>query len=219
MKPDLTAINCPLCIGTDINKFHQDNRRDYLLCKRCSLVFVPPIYFLSEDEEKTEYDLHKNSPDDQGYRFFLSRLFIPMQERLSHKSHGLDFGCGPGPTLSLMFEETGHSMAIYDHFYAKNPSLLQKKYDFITTTEVVEHLHKPGKELNKLWDCLRPGGFLGIMTKLVINSEAFAHWHYKNDLTHVCFFSQTTFEWLASQWQAEVIFIDKDVIIFQKKHQ
>jgi hypothetical protein len=55
------------------------------------------------------------------------------------------------------------------------------------------------------------------MTKLVQDYEAFARWHYKNDDTHICFFSRSTFEWLADQWQAELTFAGKDVILFYKK--
>jgi len=140
-----------------------------------------------------------------------------MQERLAPGSHGLDFGSGPGPTLSLMFEEIGHSMAIYDYFYAKDSSVLQKQYDFITATEVLEHLHDPGKELDRLWTLLKPGGNLGLMTRLVPDWETFARWYYKNDPTHVCFFSLSTFQWLAGRWRAEVAFVAKDVILFYKK--
>jgi len=196
--------------------FYQDSHRDYFRCQICNLVFVPSAQFLSAEDEKARYDLHQNSPDDQDYRRFLSRIFIPMQELLAPGSRGLDFGSGPGPTLSKMFEEVGHSMAIYDHFYARNSSVLEKQYDFITATEVVEHLHNPKKELDRLWACLKPGARLGIMTKLALDREAFARWHYKNDPTHVCFFSRLTFEWLAAQWQAELTFADKDVILFHK---
>jgi hypothetical protein len=31
--------------------------------------------------------------------------------------HGLDYGCGPGPTLSSMFREKGFKMADYDLFF------------------------------------------------------------------------------------------------------
>ncbi len=118
-----------------------------------------------------------------------------------------------------MFEEIGHSMAIYDQFYARDSSVLERSYDFITATEVLEHLHHPRRELDRLWGLLKPGGSLGVMTKLVRDPEAFAGWHYKNDPTHVCFFSRSTFEWLAAEWRAELTFVDKDVMLFYKKHE
>lgn len=216
VKPNITSTACPLCKATKVNKTYEDRWREYILCGTCNLVFVPPVFFLSAEEEKSRYDLHRNSPDDKGYREFLSHLFIPMQKQLVPGSQGLDFGSGPGPTLSVMFEEVGHSMAIYDHFYAREPTLLDKQYDFITATEVVEHLHNPRKELDRLWGCLKPGGCLGLMTKLYHGCEAFPQWRYKDDPTHVCFFSPTTFEWLSSYWQTKPIFTDKDVILFQK---
>ncbi len=216
-KPyDFIVDSCPLCRTADAGLIHQDRRRDYYRCRVCRLVFVPPIQFLSAEGEKAEYDLHRNSPDDPGYRRFLSRLFVPMQERLAPRSQGLDFGSGPGPTLSLMFAEQGHSMAIYDHYYARDASVLERQYDFITATEVVEHLHDPKQELDRLWACLKPGGWLGIMTKLARDRKAFAQWHYKNDPTHVCFFARATFEWIAEQWQASLTFVAKDVIFLYK---
>jgi cyclopropane fatty-acyl-phospholipid synthase-like methyltransferase len=179
-------------------------------------VFVPPVYYLSSDEEKRRYDQHQNSPDDAEYRQFLNRLFIPVQALLRPESRGLDFGSGPGPTLSKMFEEAGHSMAIYDPYYAKNESIWEQQFDFITASEVVEHLHQPGTELDRLWACLKPGGTLGVMTKLALAREAFATWHYKNDMTHVGFFSRCTFEWLGSQWGSKARFFEKDVVLLRK---
>ena len=198
------------------DEYYQDRRRNYFICRCCQLVFVPSIQYLSESEEKAAYDHHQNSPTDPDYRRFLSRLLLPLKDRLVPKSHGLDFGSGPGPTLSVMFEELGHTVTIFDHFYAKNPIALQQPYDFITSTEVVEHLHDPATILFQLWALLKPGGYLGLMTKLVRDQRAFTTWHYKNDLTHVCFFSRVTFEWLANQWQAEVEFFENDVIVFSK---
>jgi 2-polyprenyl-3-methyl-5-hydroxy-6-metoxy-1,4-benzoquinol methylase len=115
-----------------------------------------------------------------------------------------------------MFKEIGHSMEIYDTFYAREPDLLNRQYDFITATEVLEHLHHPRQELDRLWTLLKPGGYLGIMTQLVKDQKTFSHWYYKNDPTHVCFFSRSTFQWLAGWWQAEVEFADNDVMLFQK---
>ena len=55
------------------------------------------------------------------------------------------------------------------------------------------------------------------MTKLAPDHNEFSCWHYKNDATHVCFFSQATFQWLALQWDADMTFADTDVVLFHKK--
>jgi len=215
---EIESAICPLCETKEANKFFRDQQRLYFRCWACELVFVPPIYFLSAGEEKAKYDLHQNTPTDPGYRKFLGRMLAPMRERLAPESHGLDFGSGPGPTLSVMFEEIGYTMTLYDHFYANEPAALKRQYDFITATEVVEHLRHPRKELGRIWACLKKGGSLGVMTKLALGLEEFAGWHYKNDLTHVNFFSRRTFEWLADQWHANLTFANKDVILFCKKN-
>ena len=177
---------------------------------------MPPHQFLSAQAEKAEYDRHQNSPEDAGYRRFLGRLFEPLASRLEPESRGLDFGSGPGPTLSVMFEEAGYRMAIYDPFYAPDRSVLDERYDFVTASEVVEHLHRPRRVLDRLWSLLRPGGILGIMTKRVLDRDAFSRWHYKNDPTHVCFFSLETFEWLAEHWQAELTVCGADVVLLRR---
>jgi hypothetical protein len=211
---DITA--CPLCRSEKVRGYSRDKRRDYYQCQACDLVFVPSRQFLSAEDEKKRYDLHQNSPQDLNYRRFLSRLFIPLQKQLTPGSHGLDFGSGPEPTLSRMFEEAGHTMTLFDHFYEPIPAVLERQYDFITATEVVEHLHDPKKELERLWACVKQGGWLAIMTNPAVEQEAFPRWYYKNDLTHVCFFSRTTFAWLAHKWQAEAVYADSDVVLFRK---
>jgi 2-polyprenyl-3-methyl-5-hydroxy-6-metoxy-1,4-benzoquinol methylase len=139
-----------------------------------------------------------------------------MLERLKPEQKGLDFGCGPGPALSEMMKEAGYDMEVYDPFYFNNPVVLDKKYDFITSTEVVEHLQNPGEVFSGLFNMLKPGSYLGLMTKLVLNFEAFKNWHYIHDLTHICFYSPETFHHLADIYSAELEFIRNDVIILRK---
>ncbi|QOR38159.1 class I SAM-dependent methyltransferase [Billgrantia diversa] len=208
---------CPLCASPHSRHFHHDSRRDYYRCENCRLAFVPPVQRLSPEQERAVYDQHQNRPDDLGYRHFLSRLFEPLKSRLAPDAHGLDFGAGPGPTLSLMFEEAGHPMAIYDPFYAPDTSVLERRYDFITATEVVEHLFAPGHELERLVALLPEGGWLGLMTKRMTSEEAFARWHYILDPTHVCFFSEASFEWLAKRLGMSVEFPGADVALMQKR--
>ncbi len=207
---------CPLCDNSICRPFHRDAHREYLRCGRCALVFVPREFFLSPGAERAEYDLHQNHPADPGYRHFLSRLVDPLLLRLAPGSSGLDFGCGPGPALAAMLEEAGHRVRLYDVFYRPDVAALSAQYDFITATEVVEHLFHPGRELERLWACLRPGGLLGIMTKRVRSAAAFANWHYKNDLTHVCFFAEETFEYLARRFGAELEVVGDDTVILRK---
>ncbi len=212
----VSTVVCPLCGQRDAGHFCRDRRGDYYRCGRCHLVFVPPALFPSAAQEKAEYDRHRNDPRDPGYRRFHGRLFQPLQQRLAPGSEGLDFGCGPASALAAMLREAGHRLALYDRFYAHQPEVLRREYDFITATEVVEHLHRPDAVLQQLWSSLRPGGILGLMTKLVRDREAFASWHYKNDPTHVVFFSRPTFTWLAAKWHAGVEFIGQDVILLSK---
>lgn len=216
MEPEL----CTLCGGDQFKLFYRDlresHRSDYYRCEECALIFAPARHRPSPDEEFERYEQHNNDPEDEGYRKFLERLFKPMNERIPSKSYGLDFGSGPGPTLHRMFEEQGHDMNIYDPFYADDPSVFGETYDFITATEVVEHLHNPKEELNRLWHSLRPGGYLGIMTRLAKNKEAFSSWHYIRDVTHVTFFSRETFRWLAKKWNADLSFVGNDVILLRK---
>ncbi|UTW46580.1 class I SAM-dependent methyltransferase [bacterium SCSIO 12696] len=208
--------NCPLCHSSNIQPYSRDKHRHYLSCQQCQLVFVPAEQHLCAEQEKAEYDLHQNEVNDPGYRRFLSRLYLPLAERLPTGAEGLDFGCGPGPALAAMFREVGYPVSLYDCFYQPDLGALQKSYDFIVATEVVEHLSQPGLELRRLWERLKPGGWLGVMTKLVIDQAAFQQWHYKNDMTHICFFSRTTFNWLAKQWGATVEFVGTDVILLRK---
>jgi SAM-dependent methyltransferase len=209
--------HCPLCAGTEAALYHRDHRRPYLECASCSLVFVPPEWYLPREAELAQYQLHQNDIADAGYRQFLSRLMSPLVARLAPGACGLDFGCGPGPALAHMLRESGFEVALYDPFFYPDASVLHaKSYAFISATEVVEHLHHPGRELEQLWSLLQPGGWLGIMTKLASDPAAFANWHYKNDPTHVCFFCADTWRWWAGEHGASVEIIGADVILLQR---
>ena len=207
---------CPLCAHKSLSPFFRDRRRAYFRCDQCALVFVPPEYHLSEADERAEYEKHENDPSDLRYRTFLSRIAEPLCERLASGSEGLDFGCGPGPTLSVMLEEHGHCVNLYDKYFFSDESVWQRNYGFICATEVIEHLREPGNELKKLWDALDPGGYLAVMTKLVIDQQAFSSWHYKNDQTHISFFSMHTLNWLAQLWKADLSVCASDAFIFRK---
>lgn len=209
-------MTCVLCHSCNVDPIYTNELYTYLHCSNCDLVFVHPDERLPPSDEKQRYDQHENDPGDEQYRNFLSQLFLPLSKRLSPKSYGLDYGAGPGPTLNIMFEEAGHTMDIFDPFYADDRSVFSKEFDFITSTETVEHFYQPGHEFETLWSLLKPGGYLGIMTLLRPEDRPLSEWHYIRDDTHVSLYSRKTFRWLANQLGAHLSFEGDRVIILQK---
>lgn len=214
-------LACPLCGDAENTAFHFDRAREYRLCDKCAFVFVPPSHHLSAREERAYYDLHENHVDDPGYRKFLGRLFSPMQQRLSAPSRGLDFGCGEASALAVMFGGAGHSVALYDPHYVPDMTVMSGKFDFIVLSEVAEHLAAPGFEFDRLWNYLEPGGWIGVMTKRVRDRVAFRTWHYITDPTHIGFFSEASFQYLAARWErqgarAELVIEGPDVVLIGK---
>ena len=136
-------MTCPLCLSKYCSEFYKDKFREYLQCNNCEFVFVPKSYHLSETDEKLRYDTHNNNPLDNRYRNFLSQLEEPLLHQIPEKSYGLDFGSGPGPTLSLMLEEKGHHVELYDKFYASNDYVFNKRFAFVSATEVVADVRAP----------------------------------------------------------------------------
>ena len=149
---------CVLCGSDKTQPYYSNENSSYFQCLVCELVFTPKRFHLNNADEKSRYDLHQNNPDDVGYRQFLSTVFDPVEKHLTPNAKGLDFGCGPGPTLSVMFEEQGYKVDLFDKFYANDRSIFNNTYDFITATEVAEHLNNPGDELTKLFNMLSAGG-------------------------------------------------------------
>ena len=178
---------------------------------------VDPDSHLSPEQERAEYDLHENDPGDERYRSFLGRLAKPLLERLEPGMHGLDYGCGPGSTLSVMLTGRGMVVDDYDPIYATDIRLLQRRYDFVTSTEVVEHFCQPAVAWRQLASLVRPGGWLGIMTLLAPgDAESFSQWWYKNDPTHVSFYTANTFAWLAESMGFAVERLDERVLLMQR---
>jgi SAM-dependent methyltransferase len=216
MPQSKTHRQCPLCASGSNTDYYRDSRRLYLQCGQCQLVWVPSEYHLSPEEEKAEYDKHENSLEDTGYLNFLSRVTTPLLKRLAAESRGLDFGCGPAPALATQIRRQGHSVNLYDLYYFPDESVLKLQYDFISCTEVIEHIANPAELLFNWLRMLKPGGLLAIMTKRVIDKQAFSRWHYKNDPTHICFYSDATFRWIASQWHFKLEIIDRDVVFLTR---
>ncbi len=102
-------------------------------------------------------------------------------------------------------------------FFADNPAVLSKTYNFITLTEVAEHLSEPGIVIDKLITILKNGGYLAIMTKDLVQKEDFKQWFYKKEPTHIAFYNTQTYNWIAKNWNLKIVFREEDLVIFQKQ--
>jgi 2-polyprenyl-3-methyl-5-hydroxy-6-metoxy-1,4-benzoquinol methylase len=213
---DINQLICPLCLNEETQYRASKQNRDFFQCTKCELISTPLHQQLCHEMEKAVYDQHENNPSDQRYRKFLSQIVDPLLLYLKPNSTGLDFGCGPGPTLSIMLEEAGHNVKVYDPYYFPDPEKLKLKYQFITMTEVAEHLANPRKEFKIIKNMLLPQSLLAIMTKFIPVEKEFIEWSYLNDPTHIVFYNEKTMYWLENFLECELIFIQKNLAIFRK---
>lgn len=214
--PPVFNGTCPVCRSSATRPFQIVGDLRYGTCRKCRAVFLDPAQRLDPARELERYRLHRNDVNDPAYRAFLRRLSDPLLARLPPGREGLDYGCGPGPALAAMLREAGHRVEIYDPFFAPDAGALERDYDFITCTEVVEHFRQPAEEFDRLDRLLRPGGWLGILTSFLTRDDRFATWHYRRDPTHVVFYRESTFRFLAARrsWRCE--FPAPNVALLQK---
>jgi SAM-dependent methyltransferase len=206
---------CPVCRARHPAAFGVWDGLGYWRCDTCGARGLNPAHHPDPATEKAEYDRHENHVDDPGYRQFLSRLADPLRLHLAPGARGLDYGCGPGPALAAMLGEAGHRMTLYDPFYYPDPAPLSRTYDFVTCTEVVEHVHAPAREFTRMGALLRPGGWLAVMTCFQTDDARFGGWQYRRDPTHVVFYRAGTLAHIAAARGWSCTIPRKDVALMQ----
>ncbi len=207
---------CPVCAGGAVRAFIMAGDRRYWRCETCLATFVDPLHHPDPAAERACYLTHRNDAADPGYRRFLARLADPLLARLAPRSSGLDYGCGPGPALAAMLREAGHAVALYDPIFHPDPTVLDRRYDFVTCTEAAEHFHRPADEFARLTALLAPGGWLAIMTCFQTDDARFAAWHYRRDPTHVVFYREATLRAIAARHGLSCEVPRKDVALMRK---
>lgn len=193
-------LACPLCAGQALSCILRDGGRRYFRCAECDLISVHPDDRPTRIDESERYLAHENDAANDGYVSFLRRLADPLCAVAGVGSRGLDVGCGPSPVLATLLTESGRPTEWYDPLFFPRHELLFGSYDFVTCSEVVEHAHDPAALFRQLVGLLRPGGTLGVMTSLHDDTTDFEPWWYRRDITHVCFYSVRTLEWIAQHF-------------------
>lgn len=207
-------INCPLC-NTHAHKSFVNDNKIYYRCPICDLVFCDPGQLPCFAEERSRYELHENSIQNTGYVSFLNRAIVPAIDFINSSMNGLDFGCGPGPTISELLKQRNIHCINYDPiFFPIIPEY--GKFDFIFATECFEHFHYPAKEIDHIMKILKNKGFLIIMTELTDTILDLKKWYYIKDSTHVSLYSQKTFSYICNTYGFTIRYSDnKRVLILQ----
>ncbi|MDF1879709.1 class I SAM-dependent methyltransferase, partial [Sulfurimonas sp. MAG313] len=170
------------------------------------------------EQQKERYNLHENNAEDEGYRAYFQRFLDFTLPQTKDVKSALDFGCGRTSLLATLLEKEGIKCDYYDPIYHPNTLSDSKKYEFIVSTEVFEHLHQPKVVFEDLVSRLEEGGVLALQTEFHSNKyETFKKWWYPQDPTHIVFFRAKTFEVLAEMFGCEVLSDNgKNMIVMRK---
>ena len=205
------SVLCPLC--TNKSKIFYQNEDTYYKCEVCYGIFVDEKSRPDKKTEKQRYELHQNSVEDKEYQKFVSPITSAILRDFKSDSKGLDFGAGTGPVLSKVLKDNNYNVKQYDPYFHNNRELLEKKYDYIGSCEVIEHFYNPYKEFKLLKKLLNPHARLYCMTEIYNEKIDFSSWYYKNDPTHVFFYHAKTFEWIKEEFNFSKIETKKRLII------
>jgi SAM-dependent methyltransferase len=209
-------ILCPLCLNKESFEIVKGpDSRAYRGCNKCKLIFTETRFQPAKKNEKKRYLTHNKGIQYKGYGNFLNQAIEPALPLLTNDMQGLDFGCGPEPTLSAMLREKGISCDDYDPIFF--PEMPEKTYDFIFATESFEHFFFPAKEIQCIKNLIKPNGYLIVMTEKWKSIEAFKTWSYAKDATRVSFYHLHTFRFIATKFGFGTIESNNDhVVILQK---
>lgn len=212
-------MRCHICDDPTLMFMDEKSQMLYYHCSACAYIFKHPAVYKDITDQKERYDLHENEEESEGYRAYFQRFLDFVLPLVQNPTNALDFGCGKSTLLVSMLEAEGIACDYYDPLYHPDGLSEDKKYDLIVSTEVFEHLHQPKEVFESLLDRLNTGGYLAIQTEFHPNEMgAFKNWYYKQDPTHIVFFTANTFEVLSSLYKCR--FVDdngKNMVVIKKK--
>lgn len=210
-------MSCKVCNSNDLESLDLDSR--YYFCNECEVIFIDQQEIVDPEEEKSRYEGHDNNHQNEGYvkmfKDFIDEVVEPHFD-LNDSISALEFGCGPGPVLADLLGKKVGEVDLYDPYFYPEKVFADQKYDLITSTEVFEHFSDPVKEMELLTSHLKDGGYLAVMTSFHPGPEEFEDWWYKWDPTHIVFYNQKTFEKIASDFNLEIIYTDREKYILFK---
>ena len=186
-------MNCRIC-ETESSLFYSDVRSFYK-CPSCTLIFT------NETADNVAAEKHYkdqwNNADKNFWKQQTDGLLSVIHRYKMPVGRVLDFGSGTGE-ITKEFQARGIEATPLEpmiHGYLKDQNY-PDKFDVVVGVEVIEHLPDMREELKEIEKNLSADGimlFTTILTDSFIDSinevEQFKGWWYKDDPTHVSFFS------------------------------
>ena len=220
----MTEKKCLFCGNTPIESKIIDHN-EYHRCLTCFGIYIDPRHRMDQFSEKERYELHDNSIQNAGYRTYLEKFidsvmcFSAIQGWITSISdlqvRIMDYGSGPEPALVQLLSEKGYEARGWDPFFAPDTPGFKDGAHIVTCLEVAEHFSNPLESFSMIAKHLCPGGFLALGTHLLpvvsqgapldgktgIQSDwdAFKNWWYRQDPTHISFYTLESLRLVAAQ--------------------
>ena len=200
-------MTCAVCGAGPLRALPGPRDTLYHVCSRCGHTIIDPSLHPGPEAARSRYLLHTNGPGDRGYvdylSGFLGRAVVP---HLEPGSRILDFGSGPWPVLPGLLRAAGYRVDIFDPLFSPDPSYRENLYAAVVLLEVIEHIAEPYRILSGLLGNLGDGGLLVIRTQPRPAADTeFLRWWYREDPTHVSFFTRKSLSVLASRLGGSLI--------------
>ncbi len=213
-------MNCKICQEPTASFYDEYMKCQTYHCKACQFIFKDEEAIISHERELKVYQQHNNTEENLGYvamfQDFIDKTITPHRAQIKT---ALDFGSGPNPVLAKILEKNSFETEYYDKFFSPEKVYEGKKYDLITSTEVLEHISDVQGVMALFSKHLNSGGYLALMTQFhPDDEEAYLNWWYRRDPTHIVFFRPETFAILAEQHgMIRLYHDDKKLVLLQKK--
>ncbi len=148
-------------------------------------------------------------------RGFIDKTVIPFVS----SGKLLDFGSGPEPVLvQLLNRDYNFEIDHYDLHYSPKKVYINKKYNVVVSTEVIEHIKNPMETFKLIYELLESGGIFAFMTLYHYDDfDRFIKWWYRRDNTHISFYNDVTLEKIVNILGFRILYTDhKRICTFQK---
>lgn len=243
--PETAIVACPVCANPETHYFVTKNDYSFNQCAACDFIFLNPMPDQETLNEQYTDDEQHEEPTYNKSSSRLRRAFIKLPRFLPYAlgKKTLDFGCGGGfvahalsyvakssngidisenaiAYASKRFKRANYSCMDFTELLQTND-----KYDFLYSSEVIEHVSNINLYMETLAHLVKPGGFAYITTPDLGHPKVpkdITEWSMLCPPIHVQHFTQKTVRTLFKRYGFNVVKFykhKKPGLIFLSKKQ